>query len=159
MLTAASAWAHPSYEDGSWGVVPQDSGRTCIVVVNSEDKEHAFHFLIDGKQNIATIGILDHFLPDLRVGTASTMITLDLGPAFTRRLELKRRFDGSTNYLAAELRPEDLGSILIALRSPRSVVILSFESGETWRLPPPKRPEAVRAIDQCWTEALRGTHA
>ena len=107
LLTQSHAWAQPSYEDGSWGVIPQDGGRTCVIVLNSEDKRHAFHFLIDGEQNTATVGILDDFLPDLRYGTASTMITLDLGPQFGRQLEFKRRFDGSLNYLAAELSRED----------------------------------------------------
>ena len=159
LLTQSNAWAQPLYEDGSWGVVPQDSGRTCIVVLNSEDKKHAFHFLIDGEQNAATVGILDHFLPDPRYATASTMITLNFGPRFARRLEFKRRFDGSLNYLAAELPSEDLASILKVLRSGKAGVSLSFENGETWRIPPPKREEAASAIAQCWTEALRGLHA
>jgi hypothetical protein len=158
MLTATNAWAYPSYEDGTWGVVPQDRGRTCFVVLNSEDKKHAFHFLIDGEKNVATVGILDHFLPDPRNSAASMMITLDLGPEFARRLHLKRRFDGSLNYLAAELQPEDLDPILDALRSRKAGVLLSFESGETWRIPPPKHDEAASAIDKCWTEALRGLH-
>lgn len=158
MLTATSAWAYPSYEDGTWGVVPQDSGRTCVVVVNSEDKKHAFHFLIDGENNVATVGILDHFLPGLRNSAASMMITLDLGPDFARRLHLKRRFDGSLNYLAAELPPEDLDPILDALRSRKAGVRLYFENGETWRIPPPKHDEAASAIDKCWTDALRGVH-
>ena len=159
MLTAGSAWAYPLYRDGSWGVVPQDRGRTCVVVVNSVDKRHAFHFLIDGEQNSATIGILDQFLPDLGRDTVSTMITVDFGPEFARRLEFKRRFDGTLDYLAAELPPEDLGSILNAIRARRSDVTLSFENGEMWRIPPPKQQEAASAIDQCWTEALRGIQA
>jgi hypothetical protein len=157
LLTPSNAWAEPLYEDGSWGVVPQDSGKTCIVVLNSEDKKHAFHFLIDGEQNSATVGILDHFLPDSRYGAASTMITLDF--QFARRLEFKRRFDGSLNYLAAELPPEDLGSILEALRSGKGGVSLSFENGEMWRIPPPKRDAAASAIARCWIEALRGVRA
>ena len=159
LLTAAPAWAYPSYKDGSWGVVSQDGGRICVVVVNSEDKKHAFHFLIDGEKNVASIGILDGFLPDLRGGGASLRITLDFGPEFVRRLELKRRFDGSLHYMAAELALEDLDSILVALRARRAGVMLAFENGETWRIPPPKREEAASAIDDCWTEALRGIHA
>jgi len=159
LLTAGSAWAYPLYRDGSWGVVPQDRGRTCVVVVNSVDKRHAFHFLIDGEQNSATIGILDQFLPDLGHDTVSTMITVDFGPEFARRLEFKRRFDGTLDYLAAELPPEALSSILNAIRARRSEVTLSFENGEMWRIPPPKQQEAASAIDQCWTEALRGIQA
>ena len=159
MLTAAEGWAYPAYKDGSWGVVSQDGGRTCIVVANNEDKSHAFHVLIDGMKNTATIGILDRFLPDLQDNVASTVITLNFGPGFMRRLEFKRHFDGSLDYLAAELPLDDLDSMLIALRSRiTGGVILSFENGETWRMPPPKSNEAATIIERCWNEALRGTH-
>jgi len=159
VLTPSSAWSQASYEDGSWGVVPQDGGRTCIVVLNSEDRKHAFHVLIDGEQNAASVGILDNFLPSPQDNTASTTITVDFGLQFVRQLELKRRFDGALNYLAAELPLEDLDSIFEALRSGKGGVSLSFENGEIWRIPPPKRAEAASAIAQCWTQALRGPHA
>lgn len=159
LLTPSSAWSQASYEDGSWGVVPQDGGRTCIVVLNSEDRKHAFHFLIDGEQNAASVGILDPFLPSPQHNTASTNITLDFGLQFVRELEFKRRFDGSLNYMSAELASEDLDSILEALRSGKGGVHLSFENGEIWRIPPPKRAEAASAIAKCWTEALRGPQA
>jgi hypothetical protein len=84
------------------------------------------------------------------------MITVDLGPQFARRLEFKRHFDGSLNYLAADLAPDDLDSILAALQSGKRGVSLSFENGEMWRIPPPKRQEAASAIAQCWNEALSG---
>jgi hypothetical protein len=158
LLAPQNAWAQPLYEDGTWGVVPQDGGRTCVVVLNSQDKKHAFHFLIDGEQNAATVGILDNFLPDARYGTASTMVTLNFGSKFARRFEFKRRFDGALHYLAAELRADDLEPILEILRSGRAGVSLSFENGETWRIPPPKREEAGSAIARCWSEALRGLH-
>jgi hypothetical protein len=155
LLPPSNAWAQPLYEDGSWGVVPQDDGRTCIVVLNSEDKKHAFHFLIDGEQNAASVGILDYFLPNPGYYTTSTTITVDLGIQFVRRLEFKPRFDGSLNYMAAELPSKDLDSILEALRSGKRGANLSFENGDIWRIPPPKREEAASAIAQCWTEALR----
>ena len=159
LLTPWNAWAQALYEDGSWGVVPQDGGKTCIVVLNSEDRKHAFHVLIDGEQNAASVGILDHFLPNARYNTASTTITVDFGLQFVRRLEFKRRFDGSLNYLAADLPSEDLDPILDALRSGKGGVNLSFENGEIWRIPPPKREEAASAIAKCWMEALRGPQA
>ena len=159
LLTPWNAQAQASYEDGSWGVVPQDGGRTCIVVLNSEDRKRAFHFLIDGEQNAASVGILDDFLPNPRYNTASTMITVDFGLHFVRRLEFKRHFDGSLNYMAAELPSADLDAILEALRSGKGGVNLSFENGEIWRIPPPKREEAASAIAKCWIEALRGPQA
>jgi hypothetical protein len=128
-------------------------------VLNSEDRRHAFHFLIDGEKNAATVGILDDFLPDPSYITASTMITVDLGPQFARRLKFKRHFDGALNYLAADLALDDLDSILAALRSVTHGVSLSFENGEMWRIPAPKRQEAASAIAQCWKEALSGIRA
>jgi hypothetical protein len=59
LLIASGASARPLYKDGNWGVVPQNDGRTCVVVLNSDDRRHAFHFLIDGEQNTATVGIWD----------------------------------------------------------------------------------------------------
>ena len=159
LFIVSVAWAEPLYRDGSWGVVPQDAGRTCVVVLNSEDRRHAFHFVIDGAQNAASVGILDDYLPDPAYMTASTTIGVDLGPEFARKLEFKRRFDGAVNYLAADLPQEDLDSILDALRSGTRGVSLSFENGETWRIPPPKSAEAASAITQCWNEALRGVQA
>jgi hypothetical protein len=87
------------------------------------------------------------------------MITVDFGLHFVRRLEFKRHFDGSLNYMAAELPSADLDSILEALRSGKGGVNLSFENGEIWRIPPPKREEAASAIAKCWIEALRGPQA
>jgi hypothetical protein len=127
-----------------------------VIVLNSEDKRHALHFLIDGEQNVAIVGILDHFLPDPSYMTASTTITVDMGPEFVRRLEFKRQFDGALNYLTADLPPQELDSILLALRSGTRGVVLSFENGEMWRIPPPERNEAAAAIAQCWNEALMG---
>jgi hypothetical protein len=155
-IVAGDARAEPLYRDGSWGVVPQDAGRTCVVVLSSEDRRHAFHFLIDGAQNAASVGILDDFLPDFSNRTAATMITVDLGPQFARRLEFTRRSDGMVNYIAADLPRQELDSVLDALRSGKRGVSLSFENGEEWRIPPPKSDEAASAIAQCSSDALKG---
>jgi hypothetical protein len=84
-LAGAQAWASPSYKDANWGVVPQDNGSVCVVVLNSEDRTHAFHFVVDGGEREATVGILDSFLPS-RLSVASTTITVDLGPLFKRQM-------------------------------------------------------------------------
>ena len=154
LLIGSEAWASPSYKDANWGVVPQDNGRACVVVLNSEDRMHAFHFLVDGTEKAATIGILDSYLPD-GLSSASTMIKVDLGPLFTRELEFKRPSDGSPGSLAADISRDDLRSILAALQTTRAVS-LSFDNGEVWRIPPPKQGAAA-AISQCWNEALTGT--
>ena len=160
LIIPSDAWAEPLYRDGSWGVVPQDGGSTCVVVLNSEDRRKAFHFIIDGQQKAASVGILDRFFPDLAPITASTMVIMDLGPQFTRPMKFKRHFDGSLGYLSADLAVEDLDSILEALRSVTRGVSLSFENGETWLIPPPKsEEEAASAIAKCWNEARRGLHA
>ena len=159
LLTPSNAGAQALYEDESWGVVPQDGGRTCIVVLNSPDRKHAFHFLVDGEQNAASVGILDQFLPSPRYNTGSTTITVEFPLQFTLQLEFRRQFDGSLNYLAAELPSENLDSIFEALRSGKGGVNLSFENGEIRRIPAPKREDAASAIAKCWTEALHGPQA
>jgi hypothetical protein len=158
LLTPLDASSQAVYEDGSWGVVAQDGGKTCIVVLNSEGKQHALHFLVDGEQQVASIGILDHFLPEPQYDTAAMTITIGFGDQFALQLEFKRRFDGSLYYLAAELPSEHLNSVLEALRSGNGVN-LSFENGDIWRIPPPKREDAASAIAKCWTEALHGPQA
>jgi len=155
LLVACDAWALPSYKDASWGVVPQDNGNACVVVLNSEDRLHAFHFAVDGGAKAATIGILDSYLPE-RLSVGPTKVTIDLGPLFVRQLEFKHRSDGAMGYLASELSRDDLKSILAAFQSD-SRVSLSFANGEVWRIPGPKQ-EATAAIAQCWNEALTGVH-
>ena len=153
LLLGAGAWASPSYKDANWGVVPQENGSACVVVLNSEDKIHAFHFLIDGVDKTASVGILDSFLPN-GVSTAAATITVDLGPLFTRQLEFVHHSEGLVGYLAADLSRDDLTSILAALQTTRGVS-LSFDGGEVWRIPPPAK-EAASAISQCWKQALTG---
>jgi hypothetical protein len=155
LLMACDAWALPSYKDDSWGVVPQDNGQACVVVLNSEDRLHAFHFAVDGPDQAATIGILDDYVPE-RLSVSATKITVDLGPSFVRQLEFKHHSSGSMGYLAADLSRDDLKSILTAFQSD-SRVSLSFANGEVWRIPGPKQ-EATAAIAQCWDEALSGAH-
>ena len=154
LLIGSEAWASPSYKDSNWGVVPQDNGRGCVVVLNSEDRTHAFHFLVDGDEKSGTIGILDSYLPE-HVSLASTMVTVDLGPLFTRQLEFKRHADATAGSLAADLSRDDLRSILAALQTTRGVS-LSFDNGEVWRIPPPQQA-AASAISRCWKDALTGT--
>jgi len=154
-LMGAHAWALPSYKDANWGVVPQDHGNACIVVMNSEDKMHAFHFVVDGQTNAVTVGILDSFAPD-RLSAGSPKITVDFGPLFVRQLQFEHRSQGSVGFLAADLSHDDLKNILAALQSGLSGVSLSFADGEVWRIPGPKQ-EAASAIARCWNEALGGT--
>jgi hypothetical protein len=156
LLIGADVWASPSYKDANWGVVPQENGNACVVVLNSADRMHAFHFLVDGVDKVATVGILDSFLPS-RLATASTTITVDLGPMFTRQLEFKRHSDGLVGYIAADLSRDDLTSILAALQTTRDVS-LSFDNGDVWRIPPPGK-EAASAISECWNAALTGARS
>jgi hypothetical protein len=159
LLFTADARAEPLYRDGSWGVVPQDAGSTCVVVLNSEDRRQAFHVLIDGAQNAASVGILDAFLPDFASRTTPTMITVDLGPQFARQLEFTLRSDAGVNYLAADLPREELDTVLDALQSGKRGVSLSFENGVQWRIPPPKSDQAASAIARCSSDALKGLRA
>lgn len=154
LVMASGAWAVPLYKDKNWGVVRQDDGRICIVVLNSDSRRNAFHFLIDGGRNAGSIGILDEFVPDTMNARGSLMATLDLGPRFARALEFRRQFDGAVNYLTAILAPNELASIFAALQAGNRGVSLTFENGDTWRIPPPERKEAVAAITRCWNEAL-----
>ena len=156
LMMASAAWAAPLYKDKNWGVIRQEDGKTCIVVLNSDSRRNAFHFLIDGGQNTASIGILDEFLPDSVSANGSTMAILDLGPKFSRTLEFRRQFDGAVNYLTASLAPSELDSSFAALLAENPGVNLTFENGDTWHIPPPERKEAAAAIDQCWNGALSG---
>lgn len=153
-LAAVSASASPSYKDESWGVVPQDNGNACVVVLNSEDRMHAFHFAVDGASKRATLGILDSFVPE-RLSAPSPKITVDFGPLFVRQLQFEHRSDGEVGYLAANLSEDDLKTILAALENGIRDVTVSFANGEVWRIPGPKQA-ATAAIAQCWTDALTG---
>jgi hypothetical protein len=154
LMIASGAWAAPLYKDKNWGVVRQDGGKVCIVVLNSDSRRNAFHFLIDGEQNTASVGILDEFLPDTMNAEGSTVATLDVGPAFSRTLEFRRQFDGAANYLSASLAPHEFDSIFAALVAGHRGVNLSFENGDTWRIPSPERKEAAAAITECRNGAL-----
>ncbi len=156
LVMASAAWAAPLYKDKNWGVVRQDGGRICIVVLSSDSRRNAFHFLIDGERKAGSIGILDEFVPDTMDAKGSMMATLDLGPNFARALEFRRQFDGAVNYLTASLAPSELDSIFAALQAGDRGVNLTFENGDTWRIPPPERKEAAAAITRCWNEALSG---
>jgi len=156
LAVASGAWAAPLYKDKNWGVVRQDGGRICIVVLNSDSRRNAFHFLIDGGRNAASVGILDEFVPGTMDAKGTMTATLDLGPRFAHALEFRRQFDGAVNYLTASLAPGELDSIFAALRAGDRGVNLTFENGDTWRIPPPERKEAAAAITQCWHEALSG---
>ena len=155
LVMASGAWAAPLYKDKNWGVVRQDGG-ICIVVLNSDSRRSAFHFLIDGGRNAGSIGILDEFVPETMSANGSMMATLDLGPKFARALEFRRQFDGAVNYLTAPLAPSELDSIFAALQAGDRGVNLTFENGDTWRIPPPERKEAAAAITECWNGALSG---
>ena len=156
LVATSGAWAAPLYKDKNWGVVRQDGGKICIVVLNSDSRRSAFHFLIDGGRNAGSIGILDEFVPETMSANGSMMATLDLGPNFARALEFRRQFDGAVNYLTASLDPSELDSIFAALQAGDRGVNLTFENGDTWRIPPPERKEAAAAITECWGEALSG---
>jgi len=78
-------------------------------------------------------------------------------PGFARALEFRWQFDGAVNYLTASLAPSELDSIFAALQAGDRGVNLTFENGDTWRIPPPERKEAAAAITRCWNEALSGT--
>ena len=152
LFVASNALALPSYKDANIGVVPQDNGRVCIVVLNSSDRTHAFHFVVDGEKKVVTVGILDRFLPN-RSSATSMVINIDLGPLFARRFVFKRHSDGMLSYLGAELSADDVKSTLAALQSDLPGVTITFDNGETWRIPPPKQA-AASAVTQCWNEAL-----
>ena len=134
VFVVSDALALPSYKDGNWGVVPQDHGGACVVVLNSEDRMHAFHFAVDGVAKVATVGILDTFVPD-RVSASAPKITIDLGPLFRRQLKFEHRSEGSQGYLAADLSQDDLKTVLAALQSGLSGVSLSFANGEVGTFP------------------------
>lgn len=154
LVTAPDAWGRPLYKDDNWGVIPQDGGKICVVVLNSNDRKHAFHILIDGARKQAFVGILDEFLPGGMYVNASAKISMHLGVKLVLQLQFKRQFDGALSYLAAPLAPGDLDPVLAALRAADGSVSLAFENGDIWRIPPPGRQEAGSAITQCWRGAL-----
>ena len=156
LVMASGAWAAPLYKDKNWGVVRQDGGSVCIVVLNSDSRRNAFHFLIDGNRHAGSIGILDEFVPDAMGAKDSMSATLDLGPRFARTLEFTRQFDGAANYLTASLAPSELDTIRTALEAGDRGVNLTLENGDMWRIPPPERKEAAAAIARCWNGALSG---
>ena len=159
LLIAFGARAEESsvlYKDGNWGVVQQNNSRTCIIVLNTDDRRHAFHFLIDGEEKAARVGILQEFLPDTQYLTASkTMVFVDLGLGFARRLAFRPGSDGISNYIAAELSRDDLDRVLSTLEATHGVSI-SFSNGAEWHVRPPDQKAAKPAIDQCWNRAVNG---
>ena len=147
------------YKDSHWGVVRQDKGRTCIIVLNTSDRQHAFHFLVDGVQRTAAVGILRGFLPDLSYLRASeTSGYLDLGPRFARELTFKPASDGTLEYIAATLEWRDLGLVASALEGSHGVT-MSFTESATWRIPAPERQMSSPAIDDCLKAAVSGSEA
>ena len=114
------------------------SSQSAVVVLNSDSRRNAFHFLIDGEHKSASVGILDEFLPDTVNTKGSTVATLDLGPAFSRTLEFRRQFDGAVNYLAATLAPNELDPVFTAL-----VAEHRGAGGKEWSARAPRRPAFV----------------
>jgi tetratricopeptide (TPR) repeat protein len=146
-----------SYKDGVWGVVPQNGGKLCMIVLNSDDQKRAFHFLISGSLNVARIEILEKFLPERRyLTTSNTSVTVDLGPQFARRLDFAPKSGGTLRYITATLEPDNLSNVLAALQQTRGVS-LAFENGVKWQFRAPRNLAAASpAITQCWEEASRG---
>jgi hypothetical protein len=142
------------YKDANWGVVQQNGGRTCIVVLNTDDRQHAFHFLIDGENRKAQLGILQEFLPDRRyIRIASVQISVALGSGFVSKLEFRPITEGSSKYLAAILTRSDLDRMLSALEEAAGVSV-TFSGGEIWQIRAPESDEATAAIDHCWKKAV-----
>ena len=157
ILCTCSAWAGDSvvlYKDANWGVVQQNNGHTCIVVLNTDDRRHAFHLLIDGENKIAQLGILEEFLSDRWApAIAKLQISVEFGPGFVQQFDFEPGHEQGSKYIAAVLTRHDLDRILSALEEmPR--VNVSFPMGETWQIRAPKK-NAAMAIDRCGKTAVR----
>jgi len=145
-----------TYKDTNWGVVRQNNGRTCIVVLNTDDRRHAFHFLIDGESKTAQLGILGEYLPDRGYQPiAKVLISVDAGPGFVQQLEFGPACEGRKNDVAALLKRNDLDRIRHALEMTSGVTV-SFSAGDTWQIRAPRTGEAAIAIDRCWKDAVIG---
>ena len=156
VLSAWSARAGESivmYKDKNWGVVQQNNGRTCIVVLNTDDRRHAFHFLIDGENRIAQLGILQEFLPDSpSPAPAKVRISLELGSDFVQQFDFEPESQNGSKLIAAVLTRRDLDRILTALEETPTVNV-SFANGESWHVHGPEK-SAAPAIDRCWKTAV-----
>jgi hypothetical protein len=145
-----------TYKDANWGVVRQNNGHTCIVVLNTDDRRHAFHFLIDGENKTAQLGILGEYLPDRgNQPIANVLISVDAGPGFVQKMEFGPASDGRTNDIAALLKRNDLDRIRHALEVTSGVTV-SFSAGDTWQIRAPRTGAAAIAIDRCWKDAVIG---
>jgi hypothetical protein len=156
VLSAWGARADDStvmHKDANWGIVQQNHGRTCIVVLNTDDRRHAFHFVIDGDSKTAQLGILQEFLPDERfLVSTKTRISVAVGPDFVQQMEFRPGIEGKSKYISAILTRNDLDRILSALEETPEVSV-AFSSGEIWQIPAPEHNAAI-AIDHCWKKAV-----
>jgi len=156
VLSAWGARADDStvmYKDANWGVVQQNNGRTCIVVLNTDDRRHAFHFVIDGDGKSAQLGILQEFIPDERYLVSKKIpISVEVGPGFVQQMDFKPGIEGNSRYISAILTRNDLDRILSALEETPAVSV-SFSTGETWQIRAPEHNAAI-AIDHCWKKAV-----
>ena len=143
------------YKDSNWGIVEQNGGKTCIVVLNTDDRRHAFHFLVDGELGLAGIGILRDFLPGPGYLTAKkTVAYLDLGPTFAHEFAFTPRFDTMPMSIEADIPWRDLGGMLRAFEDMHGAT-LTFAGGTSWDVKAPERQSAREAMDRCWNGAAK----
>ncbi len=82
----------------------------------------------------------------------STIVAIDLGPAFRRRLHFQP-LSSMFPTIVTELAAENLDTIRTALQPSGREFSVRFDNGVVWRYPPPRNGDLAAKAAACWQKA------
>ncbi len=143
----------PLYADQHWVLMSFEQLRACVVMTGQEPRGSApnrnLKIYVAGWFSEVRLELPDppvrYFAPG-----RTTMVSVDLGPAFRRSLEFRPSVRSISPTLVTDLGAGDLDAIRAALEPSGREMSVRFESGETWRFPTPERRALASAAARCW---------
>ncbi len=152
-VRVSSSPLRSSYSDQHWVLMPFKELSACVLMVGQEPRGSA----TNRNLKISVSGWFKQVRLELPEPPAqyfqpgkTTMVTVDLGPSFKRSLEFRPSLSSVMPMIVSPLTIEDLDAIRTSLVPSGEEMSVRFESGESWRFPPPEGRRLASAAASCW---------